>query len=109
MSMSARIEIVHLSDDTLFDYSTRCTDSLKEKIQRIISLKNRYPKRVFSISGPADEIDPSISRNTRIILGGAVKNKCVDHRYQTLKAAGFNVAIYNCITLSKADLHPLST
>ncbi len=106
--MSARIEIVHLSDDTLFDYSTRRTGSLRDKTRRILSLKVKYPNKVFSISGPADELDPLIPKNSRIILGGGGKESCVKLRHNTLKAEGFDVTIYNCITLNKADLFPQS-
>ena len=101
-----RIEIVHQSDDTLQEYSTRRTGSIKGKAQRILCLKVNRPDNVFSISGAVDEIDPTVSKNTRIILGGAAKENCVKHRYNRLRAAGFNVVIYNSITLNKADLWP---
>lgn len=102
--MSARIEIVHQSLDTLHDYSINRTGPVQKKAKNILALMTQYPDQVFSISGPADEIDPAISQDTLIILGGAVREKCIQHRLEALETAGFKeVMISDCITLSKLD------
>lgn len=103
--MSARIEIVHLSDQSLLKYKN-FPDRRGIVARSILDVRSRKPDQVYFHNKNFTNIDPRIPRDTKFILGGELEEICVAGRRKALKDAGFKVRIYKPLAISMHDYPP---